>query len=149
MGTIKVHNYIIDINKCRKNILYDSKYDYPVFTCMDKPQVYDCTKHNGAGIYFIETRRYFPTRKNGWYYKPMVDYLLDMDYITHEDIKSTVQSSLTIKHDYYNKFIDHIYSTLPISEAKLAINSMIGNFKPNIHRHTQTQSVCILSLIHI
>ena len=33
-------NFHIDINKCRKNILYYSKYDYPVFTVMDKPEVY-------------------------------------------------------------------------------------------------------------
>ena len=46
-------NFHIDINKCRKNILCYSKYDYPVFTVMDKPEKYDQNLHNKPGIYFI------------------------------------------------------------------------------------------------
>ena len=36
-----VVNFHIDINKCRKNILYYSEYDYPVFTVMDSPVIYN------------------------------------------------------------------------------------------------------------
>ena len=35
-GNDNVINFHIDISKCRKNILYYSTYDYPVFTVMDK-----------------------------------------------------------------------------------------------------------------
>ena len=28
--------YKLDINKCRRNCLYHSKYDYPVFSVMDE-----------------------------------------------------------------------------------------------------------------
>ena len=36
--------YSLDINKCRKNALYYSKYDYPLFTVMDEPKLYEGVK---------------------------------------------------------------------------------------------------------
>ena len=71
-------NYHIDINKCRKNILYYSEYDQPVFTVMDKPETYNKDIHNGPGIYFIQSKNYFPLRCYGWYYLPMVEYCLEL-----------------------------------------------------------------------
>ena len=46
---------------------------------MDKPEIYNKDIHNGPGIYFVESKNYFPLRSrcNGWYYKPMVDYCID------------------------------------------------------------------------
>jgi hypothetical protein len=58
----------------------------------------------------------------------MVDYLLDIKYITHSDIKYTVQAQLTVKHDYYNAFIDFLYKNMG-DNAKLSVNGMIGSFK--------------------
>jgi hypothetical protein len=51
----------IDGNKFRKNILYNSPYEYPVFTVMDEP--IECKGQNGAGIYFIMSDNYFPLSK--------------------------------------------------------------------------------------
>ena len=110
---------------------------------MDKPEKYNKEIHDKPGIYFIESKLYFPIRCNGWYYKPMVDYLLKKKYITHDNIKYTVQAQLSIKHDYYNSFIDKCYSQLPDDLTKLSINSMIGNFKPNVDKHVSTESICI------
>lgn len=70
-----------------------------------------------------------PTRGNGWYYHNMVKYLLDEQLIKLTDIKYVIYSSLTVPKDYYNSFIDYIYNLLPEAQAKLAINSMIGQFK--------------------
>ena len=66
--------FSIDINKCRKNILYYQHYEYPVFTVMDSVNKYDgeCS----AGLYYIESDSYIPLRGNGWYYYPMVEYCL-------------------------------------------------------------------------
>ena len=83
-------------------MLYYSQYDYPVFTVMDKPEIYNKDIHNGLGIYYIESKNYFPLRCNGWYYKPMVDYCIENNIINHSDIKYTVQAQLTILYDYYN-----------------------------------------------
>ncbi len=68
-------------------------------------------------------------RCNGWYYHNMVVYCLQNDIIKLTDIKFVIKSSLTLKKDYYKKFIDYCYSNIK-DYNKLAINSMIGNFKP-------------------
>ena len=78
----------------------------------------------------------------------MVDYLLKKKYITHDNIKYTVQAQLSVKHDYYNTFIDKCYSQLPDDLTKLSINSMIGNFKPNVDKRVSTESICITTNKH-
>jgi 5-methylcytosine-specific restriction protein A len=125
---IKSKVYHLDINKCRKNNLYYSKYDYPVFTVMDAPVLYN--SQSGPGLYYVECGNYFPLRGNGWYYFPSIQYCLEIDIIKPENIKYVVLSSMSVAHDHYNEFIDYAYSTLDPSDAKLAINGMIGNFKP-------------------
>jgi hypothetical protein len=52
----------IDINKCRKNELYYSKYDFPSFTVMDKVEPYDKHKPLTTGKYIVESKQYFPMR---------------------------------------------------------------------------------------
>jgi hypothetical protein len=118
--------FSIDINKCRKNILYYQQYNYPLFTVMDKPTEYK--GQTGAGLYYVETAQYFPFRGYGWYSYPLIKYGLDNQLIKLDEIKYVVESSLEVPHDYYNKFIDYLYTN--IDEAKLSVNSMIGNFKP-------------------
>ena len=67
--------YYFDINKCRKNCLYYSQYEYPVFTVMDEPSLFnnDISK---PGLYYLETDKYFPLRGNGWYSQAMVNYCI-------------------------------------------------------------------------
>ena len=83
---LKIYN--IDINKCIKNNLYYSKYDLPLFTVMDKIKCFnqDIDKLS-TGIYYLETKQYFPLIGNGWYSYPMIDYCLDNKLITLDDIK--------------------------------------------------------------
>ena len=127
--------YSIDINKCRKNILYYQNYNYPLFTVMDKPIEYK--GQTGAGLYYVETAQYFPFRGFGWYSYPLIKYGLDNDLIKSEEIKYVVESSLEVPHDYFNKFIDYLYDN--INEAKLSVNSMIGNFKPKPRESWKSQ----------
>ena len=89
-----------------ENILYYSQYDYPVFTVMDKVQIYNKDIHNAPGIYFIKSKNYFPLHCGACYYKPIVDYCLENNIISQADIKYTVQAQLTIFCDYYNEFVD-------------------------------------------
>ena len=130
--------YTIDINKCRKNILYYGDYDYCVFTVFDKVEEFKGTKIR-PGLYYIESENYIPLRCNGWYYHNMVVYCLQNDIIKLENIKFVIKSSLTLKKDHYNKFIDYCYSNIKNYE-KLAINSMIGNFKPNVNKRERWNS---------
>jgi 5-methylcytosine-specific restriction enzyme A len=122
--------YKYDINKCRKNILYNSEHDFCLFTVMDDIKVFDPSVNTiKPGRYYLETKLYMPTRGNGWYYHNTVQYLLDKKLICLENIKYVVYASLTVPRDYYNGFIDYIYKLLPEAQAKLAVNSMIGQFK--------------------
>ena len=78
-------------------------------------------------------------------HQPMIDYCLENNIITHKDIKYTVQAQLIVQSDYYNMFIDKCYNELPEDLVKLSVNSMIGNFKPNVDKHLLTTSICITS----
>jgi energy-coupling factor transporter ATP-binding protein EcfA2 len=134
----KVHH--IDINKCRKNILYFSEYEYPVFSVMDEPVNYN--GQTGAGLYYIEKpEAYFPLRGNGWYYEPMINYCLKNNIVQPTDIKYVIKSSLNIKPNHYNEFIDYLYSNLEDDLKKLAVNGMIGSFKPKPRENWK--SLCI------
>ena len=138
---LKIYHSIfnIDINKCRKNILYHGESNYCVFTVFDKVEEYngvvDC------GVYFVESDNYLPLHGNGWYYHNMINYCLEEGIIKHEDIKFKIKSSLTIKPNYFNKFIDYCYTNMG-EYSKLMVNSMIGAFKPNSKRE-HWKSLCI------
>jgi hypothetical protein len=131
--------FSIDKNKCRKNILYYQKYAYPLFTVMDKPTEYK--GQTGAGIYYIETEQYFPFRGNGWYSYPLIKYGLDNELIKASEIKYVIESSLEVPHDYFNEFIDYLYSN--VEEAKLSVNSMIGNFKPKPRESWKSELITV------
>ena len=102
--------FSLDLNKCRRNEMLHNKEDYPVFTVLDKiePYIYVETDKIQPGIYFVETKNYFPMRGNRFYHHTMIKYSLEQNIITHSDIKFQIISSLTLKADYFNKFIEHI-----------------------------------------
>jgi hypothetical protein len=122
----------LDINRCRKNQLFYSKYDYPLFTVMDEPVIYTGLKK--AGYYAVETDCYIPLRGNGWYLLPEIEYCLSIGLISESDIKFAVYSSLTVPCDHYCEFIKYLYSVLD-SEAKMSVNSLIGMFKPKLREN--------------
>jgi deoxyadenosine/deoxycytidine kinase len=149
----------IDINKCRKNILYYGVDDYCVFTVFDKVKKYTVRDNLLKGLYYVESDNYIPLHGNGWYYHNMIKYCLDNKIITHDNIKYEVISSLTIPSNYYNEFIDYCYKNIDnydviceklnvsnddvIDYKKLAINGLIGNFKPNHNKRPNWSSICI------
>ena len=133
--------FTMDKNKCRKNELYYSKYDFPVFTVMDTVEKYD--GQHGTGLYYIESENYIPLRGNGWYYYPMVHYCLKHKLIEPYQIKYVVLASLSIPGNYYNKFIDYCYSKLGKFD-KLSINSMIGAFNINLDKHVNSKTIGVV-----
>ena len=102
----------IDINKCRKNILYYSNYDYQSYRVMDKITPYDENKPLRTGCHYVETEQYFPMRGNGWYSLPMIEYCSENKLINYKDIKNNIKSILSIPSTYYNEFIDLCYKSL-------------------------------------
>jgi hypothetical protein len=102
----------IDINKCRKNILYYGVDDYCVFTVFDKVKKYIVRDNLLKGVYYVESDNYIPLHANGWYYHNMIKYCLDNNIISHDNIKYEVISSLTIPSNYYNEFIEYCYKNI-------------------------------------
>ena len=90
--------------------------------------------------FFVETDNYIPLRGSGWYSQPAVQYCLDEKLIDKSEIKLAIYATSSIKRNYFNKFIDNLVDVLtPFDTAdnkfsKLAINSIIGTFKPNEER---------------
>ena len=135
-----------DINKCRKNQMYYNKFNYPQFTVMDKVEEYT-GNHSRAGQYYIECRKYFPLRGNGWYSQPMIKYCLSNKIIKDSDIKYVIYAGCEIKHNHFNELIDHYYKSLGkynndnLKFDKFAVNTMIGQFKPKSKTHWR--SICV------
>ena len=99
--------FTIDINKCRRNILLNHKYDYCVFNVMDDSKEFNINMEIREGLYYIESDNFFPLRGNGWYYHSLVGHCLDNSIITRNDIKYVIYASSTLKHDHYNGFIEY------------------------------------------
>jgi len=55
----------IDINKCRKNILYYHVDDYCVFTVFDKVRKYKQRNIITGNLYYVNSSNYIPLRRNG------------------------------------------------------------------------------------
>ena len=82
----------------RKNQMYYAQYEYPVFSVMDQPVKYN--GQTGAGLYFVETKRYLPLRGNGWYYEPMIKYCLEQNIIKCDNIKHVFKACLNIDYKH-------------------------------------------------
>ena len=196
----KLKLFGFDINRCRRNLMYYNKYNYPQFTVMDSVEKYQGC-HSRPGKYYVEfedkkidklsrfntwmslskleqtdvfhmhdenepvslahrsntvyeylgykhqPQKYFPLRGNGWYSQPMIEYCLENNIITEENIKNVIYAGVEIDCDYFNKLIDHYYKTLgkynndDFKIDKFAVNTMIGQFKQKNKEHWR--SVCI------
>jgi hypothetical protein len=54
----------------------------------------------------------------------MVEYCINNNIINEQNIKYALYSSLSIPYNYYNEFIDFVYSS-GADNSKLTINMMI------------------------
>jgi KaiC/GvpD/RAD55 family RecA-like ATPase len=139
-GNTKLYHF--DMNRCRKNILRYSKYNYPVFTVMDQVRKYKGIKH--TGLYFVSNKfSYFPLRGDGWYSLPTIEYCLENNIIQEYDIKYIIKSSMELPYNYFNNMIDTFENTLDFEIQKLAINSIIGNFNKSLENNETYKTLCI------
>ena len=119
--------YAYDIKRERKNNMYYSKYEWPVFTVMDKVEKFegDVDKPLGCGYYYIVSDNFFPLRGNGWYSEPMIDYCLEKKIITLSNIKYVLRPSIKLPATHFRSFIDFVYGKFP-NDAKVLVNAFIG-----------------------
>jgi 5-methylcytosine-specific restriction enzyme A len=120
------HMFSIDENKCRRNLLINYLYDFPVYSCLDNIAVFD--GHVTTGFYYVETDNIFPLRKNGFYAHPLVEYCLQHKIISKFDIKLQYKPSLKIPKDYFKPFVSFLLEVFAEDSQlqKLAINAFIG-----------------------
>ncbi len=85
------------------------------------------------GIYYIETTNYFPLKGNRFYDYRVVEFCLDENIITKNDIKYVVKGQHSEQMDKtLTSFVDYVYAkSLDDLVKKNIINSLIGSFGIN------------------
>ena len=133
--------FVVDLIKSRKNAIYHSRYNFPLFTVMDSPVRFtDGMSYRKTGIYFVQSDLYFPIRGNGWYSHAMVTFLMERKLIKEWQIQYALYSSLETPRKYFNDFIDATYA-MNDGYEKFKINCMIGLFKPSKTTHYRTIAI--------
>ena len=129
----------IDMRKCRRNLTYNSKFEFPVYSIMDIPRPFTGTIR--CGTYYVESTNTFPLRGNGWYSQPLVEYTLFRNIIQLEDIKMEFIPSTTLPPEYFRKNIDTLLNAFDIDPGmqKLSVNSMIGLFGRTKHTSSRVK----------
>lgn len=119
----------IDLNKTRRNILIHNKLNLSAHSVMDQIEEFKANdKHIVAGIYYIETKCYFPIRGNGWYSHNMIRHLLDTKKISLSNIKYKLVSTLKLDSDYFKDFFNYIITNFTEQYQKLGPNAFVGFF---------------------
>lgn len=120
--------YKTDTKRCRKNLTYYSKYEFPVYCVMDMPKNYSGTLQ--CGYYYVKTNNTFPLRACGWYCQPLVEYCLKLNIIENENILYEFIPSKKLPYNYFQDKIDYLLDCFKIDDApefqKLCVNSMVG-----------------------
>jgi len=116
----------IDGNKFRRNILYYSDFEYPVYSIMDMPTTFK--GEIKCGMYYVKTDNKYPFRNCGWYFEPLVKYGLDNNIITKENILYEFIPYKTLSSDYFKTHIDLLLTAFSGEKAlqKIAVNALIG-----------------------
>lgn len=118
----------LDMIKCRRNITYHSKFEFPVYCIMDIPKPY--TGVLRCGLYYVEIMNNYPFRGDEWYSQPIVEYGISKNLIKVENIKLGFIPYNTLINDYFKEDIDTLLKAFEFEPTlqKTAINSLIGTF---------------------
>ena len=134
----------IDMRKCRRNLTYNSKHKFPVYSVMDIPRPFSGTIK--CGTFYVESTNSFPLRGSGWYSHPLVEYVLSRNIIQLDDIKYEFLPSNTLPADHFKKPIDLLLDAFSVEPTmqKLSVNSLIGLFGRTKHTATKVKfTLCI------
>lgn len=95
---------------------------------MDDVKVFDKEADKiQTGFYFIESQQYMPFRHNGWYSDVLINYGLENNLITKENIKYQLTSSLELSGDFFNGVIEE-FIKMPYGMDKAGTNFLLGLF---------------------
>ena len=108
--------YKIDMRKCRRNLTYNSKYEFPVYSVMDNARPF-----SGAvvcGTFYVKTKNIFPMRGSGWYSQPLVEYALGKNIIQLSHIKMEFIPSNKLPAGHFKKPIDTLLNAFEADDAE-------------------------------
>jgi hypothetical protein len=136
---VDAETFKIDMVKCRRNVMYNNTYEYPVYSVMDFPK--DFSGEIECGMYYVITESGIPFRGSGWYLQPTIEYGLKHGHIQLTDIKLEFIPSRKISGDYFKKHIDLLLDKFSIEPTiqKLAVNAFIGTMGRTKKTFTKTQ----------
>ncbi len=146
IDNIKAYDYNKHYTSCLMG--QNLKFGWPVYNIFDEVKPFD--GEIKTGFYFVETKNFFPFKGNGWYDADLVDYGLNNDIITNDDIKFEYKSSQELNSKYFEKFIKFVYEHF--DNPKSAINKMVGCFghdykNKNIHHFTTDARNVFIELV--
>lgn len=120
------NSFKIDGVKFRRNIMYNNKYEYPVYSVMDIPKCF--SGEVICGLYYVNTTATIPFRGSGWYLQPTIEYGLKNGLIKIEEIELEFIPSKTISCNYFQEYIDYLLKAFSVESdlQKRAINAFIG-----------------------
>jgi 5-methylcytosine-specific restriction endonuclease McrA/nucleoside-triphosphatase THEP1 len=118
----------MDMNKCRRNLAYYSKYEFSVFSVMDTCLPFNLDDEIKVGSYYVETENTFPFRGSGWYQHPHIIVGLRDNVITRDNIKFKLEASKSLAKDHFQKNIDKLLEAFESEPKlqKLCVNTYIG-----------------------
>lgn len=121
-----------DIIKSYSNSLRTMDYNIPLFTIHDRIVKYDGSQLK-CGFYYINTTKlpfYYGKEqlliRRGFHSYQYVQYLIDNDYITTDDIKYMCVASHFIKGSIFKRFVEFTYNHFDSGSAKKLVNMFIG-----------------------
>jgi hypothetical protein len=121
----KLPCFKVDGRRFRKNILYYSDYEFPVYSVMDHPK-----KFSGeiqCGYYYVNTYNIFPLRGCGWYCQAIVEYCLRQQLLREKDILYEFIPSTKLPCDHFQKMIEYLIRCFDDPKfQKTVINALIG-----------------------
>ena len=142
--------YSADINKCRRNNLIYSAFDYCKFSVLDSIVRFQSSDEIVDGLYYVETDNYFPMQGNKFYTRPMIEYCLSLGIIAKNQIIYKFIPSNTIKVKYFKDLIDYMMNALDDEECimdshfmkKLGPNCLIGCLGRRSNTYFADPKVC-------
>ena len=86
-----------------------------------------------TGFYHVITAHSFPFRGNGWYADIFVAEALQLNLISHDDIKYQIKASNKLNKCFFNTFVDAIVKSF--DSYKQANNGFIGILAKNYNTY--------------
>ena len=105
---------LADISKCRFSALYENIYPIPVFSPTDTIQPFEgkladyMWVDRGVPQSHASMFACLPYQGPRWYFRPLVEFLLDRKLISTKHILWNLQATTHLPHDYFRAPFDEL-----------------------------------------